>query len=154
MRRIRLLAFGMALLQTGCSFIFVKGPQPSQQNFAPDERPVGRRCTRSYTAPVLDTIWGGLHVLSLAMLGTTSDTSKTAGYSRDNMVAMETLWLTLAVSSAVWGYSKVSDCLDVTGPDEDGGSWGSIGQRPVASPPPSPPPRQGNLPPGFIPMGR
>jgi hypothetical protein len=150
MRRIRLLAFGIALAQTGCSFLFVKGPPSNERNIAPDEMPVGRSCTRSYTAPVLDTIWAGLHGLSLVMLGAASESSTK---NRDSLIGIEIAWLTLAVSSAVWGYTKVGECREVTGPEEDQRSWG-IGQRPVESPTAAPPQRKSTLPPGFIPMGR
>ncbi len=151
MRRIRLLAFGMALAQTGCSFIFVKAPPPSnERNIAPDEMPVARRCTRSYTAPVLDTIWAGLHGLGLASLAAASESSTK---DRDSLIGIEIAWLTLAVSSAVWGYTKVGECREVMGPEEEERSW-SIGQKPVESPTAPPPQRKSALPPGFIPMGR
>ncbi len=97
----KLILLGLlSLLQTGCGFVFSKGPP------AGHEQMLAFSCTESDAGPILDIIWGGLNVLGA--LTVASDPS-----SYDNPGQVEVVgvaWGVFSSFSAASGFNKSKQC--------------------------------------------
>lgn len=93
----------LAMLGTGCSFIFAEGPPPNHREVRYFD------CTSSYGPPAADTVvsvFGGLTAATLLVLSGLSDSG-----DRSDRVALVSLPLVmLPVSSAIYGYTQVGSC--------------------------------------------
>jgi hypothetical protein len=96
-----------ALAQSGCSFVFVKGP-PANHAEVPE-----LDCSSRRGWPVLDTIGAGLS--SVAVVSAAADDSLPATdgankSNRDRTMVLGLGWLVVSGISALYGFSKVSEC--------------------------------------------
>lgn len=89
------------LLQSGCSFMFVKGPPAKHAEKASFE------CSESNAVPVIDAIWAALNGL-----GAASAANDDQLMNRDQVVKVGLTWLAVSGISAIYGFSKVSRCKD------------------------------------------
>lgn len=101
-------AIAVASLQSGCSFLFVKGPPANHAELASVE------CSDSNGWPIVDAIWAGLNGLGAATAP--ADKIDSSGMksspSHDQVVAVGVSWLVVSGISAIYGFSKVSACRD------------------------------------------
>jgi hypothetical protein len=86
-------------LHPGCSFLFVSGPPADHARMASFE------CSESNAVPVLDTIWAGLNGL-----GAISVAGDNTNPNQGQIAAVGISWLVLSGISAIYGYSRVSQC--------------------------------------------
>jgi hypothetical protein len=86
-----------ALVQAGCSFIFVEGP-PARHREMPYFA-----CSTSNAPPVLDTVVGGL-----AAMSATAPAANTESSARISQAVMAAA----LAASAIYGYTQVSRCDD------------------------------------------
>lgn len=124
-------------LQSACSFLFVQGP--------PDDhaRRVSFSCSESNTLPVLDMIWAGLNGLGAAVVDDTAE-------NKDQVRVVGIGWLLLSGISAIYGFSKVSECNKAQQLRDERFYPGGVAAPPPAAPPPAAPP-PGALPPAVAP---
>ncbi len=88
---------------SGCSFLFVHGPPKNHQQVQYFD------CSTSNVMPVLDTIFGAASALTV--VGAASDSSQFSDLgSRKAAVAVYGAEAALFLGSAVYGYTKTSDC--------------------------------------------
>jgi hypothetical protein len=93
-------AMGFALvLHSGCSFLFVNGPPENHAGLATFE------CSESKGWPTFDAIWAALNGI-----GAASAFADNENPDQGQIVAVGLAWLAVSGASAVYGYSKVSDC--------------------------------------------
>jgi hypothetical protein len=105
----------LALLNPGCSFMFVNGP---------GSKPERTDCTDSYAWPVVDT---GLSAFELLRIMYDSSRSaedfKGTPLSKEGSITIGAILLLTAAGSAAYGYTKVSDCKEANeatrGPDPE-----------------------------------
>lgn len=88
------------LLQSGCSFMFVKGPSAKHAEKASFE------CSESNAAPVIDAISAAVNVL-----GTTLAAIDDQLVDREQ-VNVNLTWAAVSGISAIYGFRKVSQCND------------------------------------------
>jgi|GEM_PF-3585240 len=95
-------------LQSGCSFLFVHGPPSNHAELASFD------CSESNGWPIFDVIWAGLNGLGAATAGDTpemtSNGGTSTGPSQDEVVAVGVTWLVVSGISAIYGFSKTSEC--------------------------------------------
>ena len=101
MRTTRLITIMIAVLlfQSGCSFLFVKGPPEQHAQMASFD------CSESHAWPVIDTIWAGLNGL-----GAINASSDNMTPNQSQVVAVGVSWLVVSGISAIYGFSQVSAC--------------------------------------------
>jgi hypothetical protein len=92
---------------SGCSWLFVQPLPP------PPLRTEPLNCTTSRAAPVLDTLFTATNVASAIYVGS-QDNVANKGTAVTFGLAVAALWL----SSAVYGYSKTSECEDAMAEDQ------------------------------------
>lgn len=85
---------------SGCGFVFTRGPPTGHEHLAYVS------CTESHTGPILDVIWGGLHVASAVLTATSPDEHPNPGFA----VAGQVGWGALLGFSAASGFKKASAC--------------------------------------------
>jgi hypothetical protein len=88
-------------LQSGCSFLFVKGPPAHHAEMATFD------CSESNAWPVVDAVWAALNGL-----GAASAAGDDQNPQQDQIVAVGIAWLAVSGISAIYGFSKVSECND------------------------------------------
>jgi hypothetical protein len=86
-------------LQSGCSYLFIKGP-PANHAQMPSFR-----CSESSAWAVVDAIWAGLNGVGAAVAA-----GDDANPDQDQIVLVGLGWLVLSGTSAIYGFSKVSEC--------------------------------------------
>jgi hypothetical protein len=86
-------------LQSGCSLLFVKGPPANHTEMATFE------CSDSNAWPVVDAIWAVLNGI-----GAASASNDSMNPQQGQIVAVGLAWLALSGFSAIYGFSKVSEC--------------------------------------------
>lgn len=97
----------LALAQLGCSFIFVTPPSSSGSSRGAK----GDSCTTSKAAPIIDTVIGGYQIFRTGSAFVASDeVYKDAPISRHVDITAGLALTTLFVTSAIYGYSKTSQC--------------------------------------------
>jgi hypothetical protein len=109
----------------GCSFVFAKGPPDEPRSGSVD-------CTNSETLPVVDTVLGiGLGIAGVFAIASPPSNPQTfLGSGGDNYgpavggIVQSILFL----SSAAYGFHKVSACRDAIGAERVG-SGGTTGER-------------------------
>jgi hypothetical protein len=89
------------LLQSGCSFLFVKGPPDNHAEMASFD------CSESNALPVLDLIWAGLNGI-----GAASAAGDDQIMNQEQIVGVGLAWVVVSGISAISGFSKVSKCKD------------------------------------------
>jgi hypothetical protein len=93
---------------TSCSLMFVDGPKPVDQRggYAP-------ACTSSAAWPIVDLLWTGNYVLGAAYWGSMSDEDlKKQSMSRGAAVGTSIALGTLALTSAIVGFTRVGECQE------------------------------------------
>jgi hypothetical protein len=124
----------------GCSWLLVKPLPPDFQ--LGDEVD----CTADPTAPVIDTIFAGLHVASSVYLaGKSNDQNKN---QVNTLITSDLLGLIVWGSSAIYGYRKIDACREARADASESYSH-HLGVRHRAYGPPSP----AAPPPGVAPAG-
>jgi hypothetical protein len=88
-------------LHSGCSFLFVNGPPADHAQVA------SFHCSESNAWPVVDMIWAGLNGL-----GAVSAAGDDTNPDQDQIVGVGLAWLAVSGISAIYGFSKVSQCND------------------------------------------
>jgi len=88
-------------LQSGCSFLFVKGPPANHAKLASVD------CSDSNAWPVLDTIWAGLNGLGAVTAAGDATTP-----NQGQVIGVGLAWLAVSGISAIYGFSQVSACSD------------------------------------------
>ncbi|MFL5307817.1 MAG: hypothetical protein ACJ8F1_21540 [Polyangia bacterium] len=84
---------------TSCSFLFVHGPPPDHQRLPYFD------CSTSNVLPVLDALYGGLAAAAAVAAGTGSQE-----FNRPSDTWVLGAEAALVGASAVYGFSKTSDC--------------------------------------------
>ena len=87
------------LLHSGCSYLFVSGPPTNHAQMGSFE------CSESNAWPVIDAIWAGLNGI-----GAASAASDDQNPNQGQVVAVGLAWLAVSGISAIYGFTKVSDC--------------------------------------------
>ena len=110
-RRVGVAAIiAIVSLQSGCSFLFVHGPPSNHAQLASFD------CSESNGWPIFDVIWAGLNGLGAATAGNTPDMTgnggTSTGPSQGEVVAVGVTWLVVSGVSAIYGFSKTSECRD------------------------------------------
>jgi hypothetical protein len=105
-------------VQPGCSFLFVKGPPPDHARMASFD------CSESYVMPVMDTIGA---VLAGAIAASAGGDNSNQDQAADITVGVSLL--VLAGASAIYGYSRATDCR---------AAWQALEERNAHAPPPQP----------------
>jgi hypothetical protein len=124
------------MLHSGCSFLFVKGPPAKHAQMATFE------CSESNAWPALDLIWAGLNGLG-AVTAAGDDENPQQG----QIVGIGLAWLVVSGASAIYGFSKVSECGGAKrGRDERHFGTGVAVPAPVTRPAPSMPSAAGGSP--------
>jgi len=124
----------VALFSTaGCSWIFT---QPLRDDRSPYDYPV---CSSNPAPPVIDT------ALFMLNAGTTIYTAVQDSVGEKALrVSLGTTAAALYLLSAIYGYSKISECMAAIGSHETGPprpAFGTGGEVFLQQPPPPPPPR-------------
>ena len=102
-----ILAFlvAAALLPTsGCSFLFLDRPKPDYGRYEKVD------CTTSYALPTVDTVLALGHIVSIAVVQSSSGTAYGGQKSRDALGQADISGLILYGASAIWGFYKVNQC--------------------------------------------
>lgn len=92
------VAFAL-VLSSGCSFMFVNGPPANHAEVAVFD------CSDSNGWPVVDAVWAALNGI-----GAISASNDSMNPQQGQIVAVGLAWLAVSGISAVYGFSKVSDC--------------------------------------------
>jgi hypothetical protein len=94
--------------------MFVDGPKPVDQR----GRHAATACTTSNAWPVVDTLFTGYFLLNVALAGSMSDEDlKKQNVSRGTAIGVNAGLVALALTSAIVGYTRVSECHDeMSGP--------------------------------------
>jgi hypothetical protein len=87
------------VLQSGCSFMFVKGPPANHAEVAVFD------CSDSNGWPAVDAVWAALNGI-----GAISASNDDMNPQQGQIVAVGLAWLAVSGISAIYGFSKVSDC--------------------------------------------
>lgn len=100
-RRIGLIGvvISAVLLQSGCSFLFVKGPPANHAEMASFD------CSESNALPVLDLIWAGLNGI-----GAASAAGDDQIMNQEQIVGVGLAWVVVSGISAIYGFNKVGQC--------------------------------------------
>src|SRR4051794_14757000 len=97
---------------SSCSLMFVDGPKPVDQR----GRYAATACTTSNAWPVVDTVFTGYFLLNVALAGSMSDEDlKKQNVSRGTAIGVNAGLVALALTSAIVGYSRVSECHEEMG---------------------------------------
>jgi hypothetical protein len=88
-------------VHSGCSALFVSGPPANHAQMATFE------CSESNAWPVIDAIWAGLNGI-----GAASAAGDDTNPNQAQIVAVGLSWLAVSGISAIYGFSKVSQCHD------------------------------------------
>jgi uncharacterized membrane protein YdbT with pleckstrin-like domain len=114
-RTIAILAVACALLDSGCSFLFVNGPPTAHQReaFEPLEA-----CTDSLKSPTTDTVLAaGIPLFGLALAagpGQGTGATKEASANQDRTFAVmgisSLVISAVLTTSAIWGFHTVKKC--------------------------------------------
>jgi hypothetical protein len=132
-RSTRVLALVALLSTTGCSWFFT---QPLRDDRSPYDYPV---CSTNPAPPVIDT------AVFMLNAGTTIYTAAQDNVSQKALrVSLGTTTAALYLLSAIYGYSKISECMAAIGSHETGPqrpAFGTGGEVFLQQPPPPPPPR-------------
>lgn len=97
----RLIVLGLlSLLQTGCGFVFSKGPPTGHEQMP------AFSCTESDAGPILDIIWGGLNVL-----GALTVAADPGSYENPTEIEVGGVaWGVFSSFSAASGFHKSKQC--------------------------------------------
>jgi hypothetical protein len=88
---------------TGCSWLFQDRLRGGFNNYTGQSEP---RCSTSKGWPVVDGLFGGLHVLSTVLVATSEEPVE----NRDAILLGNVLWAVVHTASAITGASWASDC--------------------------------------------
>ena len=100
-RCVRLAAIAICCQLAGCSAFFVDSPA----DFG------SRRCTSARTAPVVDSVFAGLHVVGTGVAIAASDSAyKDLPVSRGTDIALGLALTALFAGSAAYGFSTTAAC--------------------------------------------
>ena len=113
---------------TSCSLMFVDGPKPVDQRggYATPS------CSTSNAWPVVDVLWTGNFLLNMAVLGSMSDEElQKKDLSRGSAIGLNVGLAALALTSAIVGFTRVSECHDQFA---DAGRGGYSSPRFIAPP--------------------
>src|SRR5690349_8621088 len=111
MSRAIVIAVGLVLATSGCSFVFVSGPPANHRQLPVVE------CTTSRIAPGLDAAWTILQVLNfaLAVSRTDQEWDDTFGgdppFSRSVGVGLYTAWALLGGAGMYFGFTRTGACV-------------------------------------------
>src|SRR5205823_1255722 len=97
----------IALLVSGCSFVFVQGPPANYQHME------DFHCTSSEVAPMLDVVFAGLHALDLSLVG--SNQFRLDDSTKSAVIGIDLALIAVHVASAIYGFVKTSDCQEAMG---------------------------------------
>jgi hypothetical protein len=107
-------ALPLAIMTSGCSFIFVNGPpDPPPPPPGPGQYAMVPECTTSRAWPIVDTIVGGYQVVRTVYAVSAPDSAySSAPISREVDIAAGVSLTALFVASAITGYGRTSACDD------------------------------------------
>ena len=104
-----LLASTMGLSTSGCSFMFVTGPEPADARGRVDPG----ACTTSVAWPVVDTLLASWFVLNVIINASKSDSDFSGGGSqRTGAIGLGMGLTALTVTSAGVGFNRTSGCKE------------------------------------------
>jgi hypothetical protein len=92
---------------SGCSFLVV---DPPPEHPAPYDQIT---CTTSYAGPTVDTVLVVLHLVSWAIVGSSSGDAYGGAKSRNLAIQFDAPVLGAEIGAAIWGYRKVAACNEL-----------------------------------------
>jgi hypothetical protein len=98
-------AAALALLISGCSFMYVQGPPSNYQHMTDVQ------CTSNDVFPMLDVVFAGLNALDLSLVGSHQFHIEDSG-TETVFMGVSAVLVAVHIASAIYGFAKTSSCQE------------------------------------------
>jgi hypothetical protein len=122
----------LALVASGCSFVFVEGPPSNYQHMT------DFHCTSSEVPPMIDAILVGANALSLSLVASHQYRIQDESVEK-TVIAIDAVLIAVHVASAIYGFVRTETCQEAMATLSARRPHRFQNFLPPAPPPPAPP---------------